>query len=334
MKPSIALTILVLGLFASRNASADAYTYTTISVPGSGFTEAFGINDVGHVVGLFYNGSEQGFDYNSSTRVFTTIDTLRNPAFTLGPYSAAAGINNLNQIVGSSDALGFLDNNGVFTLINVPGSINVPNGAPTLPNGINNTGQIVGTYYTSSVSSPNPPTFGFLDTNGVFSTISVPGSPATGANGINDAGQIVGFYRSVDFRSGHGFLENNGVFTTIDVPGGSFTTAEGINNLGQIVGTFSNSTGFEEGFLDINGVFTTINVPGSVDTAASGINNSGQIVGWFIDANDQLSGFLATPITVPEPASLLLLASGLAGIVIPILRRRRATASTKRQSPA
>jgi uncharacterized membrane protein len=325
MKQGLALTILVLGLFASREASADAYTFATINIPGS---EAFGINDEGQVVGLFINTSiqpsEQGFDYNSSTRAFSTIPTLRNPAFTLSPYSEAMGVNNLNQVVGSSDALGFLYSNGVFTIINVPGSINVPNGAPTLPIGINNAGQIVGTYYTSSVSSPNPPTFGFLDTDGVFSTISVPGSPATAANGINDAGQIIGSFRSGDFRSGHGFLENNGVFTTIDAPGGSFTTAEGINNLGQIVGTFNNSAGFEGGFLDTNGIFTTIIVPGAVATGATGINDAGQIVGWFIDSNDQGFGFVATPTSIPEPTSLRLLTSGLAGIVILILRRRRA----------
>jgi probable HAF family extracellular repeat protein len=324
MKLGVALTILVLGLFASREASADAYTFTTISVPASDYTEAFGINDGGHVVGLFYNGSEQGFDYDSSTRVFTTIPTLRNPAFTLSPYSEAMGVNNLNQVVGSSDALGFLYSNGVFTIINVPGSINVPNGAPTLPTGINNAGQIVGTYYTSSVPTPNPPTFGFLDANGSFSTISVPGSPATAAIRINDAGQIVGSFSSVDFRSIHGFLDNNGVFTTIDVPGSSYTTAEGINSLGQIVGTFANSNSATEGFVDINGIFTPINVPGSVETSASGINNSGQIVGWFIDTNDQLSGFVATPASIPEPTSLRLLTSGLAGIAILILRRRRA----------
>jgi uncharacterized membrane protein len=329
MKPSVVLTILVLGLFASREARATAYTFTTINIPGS---EAFGINDEGQIVGLFINTSiqpsEQGFDYNSSTRVFSTIPTLRNPAFTLSPYSAAAGVNNLNQVVGSSDALGFLYNSGVFTIINVPGSINVPNGAPTLPTGINNVGQIVGTYYTSSVSSPDPPTFGFLDTNGVFSTISVPGSPATAANGINDAGQIVGSFRSGDFRSGHGFLENNGVFTTIDVPGSSFTTAEGINNLGQIVGSFNNSAGFEEGFLDINGIITTINVPGAVYTAVGGINDAGQIVGSFIDANDQGFAFVATPTSIPEPASLLLLTSGLAGIIILFVRRRMTRTST------
>jgi uncharacterized membrane protein len=320
MKPSLALILLVLGSFASRESKADAYTFTTISVPGSGFTEAFGINDSGHVVGLFFNGSlqpsEQGFEYNSITGVFTSIDAPRNPAFTGTPYSAAAGINSQNRIVGSSDARGFLDNNGVFTFINVPGSL------ITMANGINDRGQIVGTYFTSGVPGPTPTTFGFLDANGVFSSISVPGSPATEANGINDAGQIVGTYKSVDFRSSHGFLENNGVFTTIDIPGESFTTPVGINNQGQIVGTFRNSSGFSEGFLDTNGIFTTINAPGAVDTVPLGINDRGQIVGFFIDTSNGLLGFVATPAPIPEPASLPLVASGLAAIVM-IVRNAR-----------
>ncbi len=33
-----------------------AYTYTTLDVPGAGYTEAFGI-DGGNIVGIFYDGS-------------------------------------------------------------------------------------------------------------------------------------------------------------------------------------------------------------------------------------------------------------------------------------
>jgi hypothetical protein len=53
----------------------------------------------------------------------------------------------------------------------------------TGPSGINNSGQIVGTYGTN-------PLYGYLFSGGVFTTIEFPGSTYTGASNINDSGQI------------------------------------------------------------------------------------------------------------------------------------------------
>lgn len=64
--------------------------------------------------------------------------------------------------------------------------------------------------------------------------------------------------------------------------------------------------------------YTTIDVPGATSNTALGINNAGQIVGDF--GGNIGGGFLATPI--PEPTSLRLFATGLAGIIIAIVRRR------------
>jgi len=50
----------------------------------------------------------------------------------------------LGQIVGTGGPGGFLDNNGTITPIDVPGSFG------TTPNGINDAGQIVGTYTDSN----------------------------------------------------------------------------------------------------------------------------------------------------------------------------------------
>ena len=52
--------------------------------------------------------------------------------------------------------------------------------------GINDTGQIVGTYFNASGSH------GFLKDGSTYTTLDVPGATDTQAFGINDTGQIVG----------------------------------------------------------------------------------------------------------------------------------------------
>jgi probable HAF family extracellular repeat protein len=175
-----------------------------------------------------------------------------------------------------------------FTTIDVPG-------APTNSTGINDTGQIVGTFFAG--------THGYLLSGGTFTTIDVPGAFATFANGINGLGQIVGFSHTIGPPPGtRGYLLSGGTFTTIDVPGASCTVASGINGTGQIVGAFQDATGFH-GYLLSGGTFTTIDVPGASSTDANGINDTGQIVGTFSDAAGThgylLSGGTFTTIDVP-----------------------------------
>jgi probable HAF family extracellular repeat protein len=118
-------------------------------------------------------------------------------------------------------------------------TIDIPSSSGTFPFGINNRGQIVGTY------SDDRGTHGFLEEGEEFLPLDVPFPDAlsTQASGINNPGQIVGFYR--DSSGHHGFLYDKGVFTTIDVPfpGASSTQASGINERGQIVGTYSDDRG-------------------------------------------------------------------------------------------
>jgi hypothetical protein len=107
--------------------------------------------------------------------------------------------NDSGQIVGGlSDASrshSFLDTGGSVTTIDVPGA------AYTVPQGINNSRQIVGYFFGLSA----PPYHGFLYSGGSFTTIDIPGAfNYTSANGINDSSQIVGLF--VDATGDHGFL--------------------------------------------------------------------------------------------------------------------------------
>jgi probable HAF family extracellular repeat protein len=89
---------------------------------------------------------------------------------------------------------GFLLDSGNFTTLDYPGAIH------TNAFGINNAGDIVGTYFTA----PNA-AHGFLLMDGVFTSIDFPGAVRTEVLGINSRGEIVGDYTDTANRI-HGFV--------------------------------------------------------------------------------------------------------------------------------
>jgi probable HAF family extracellular repeat protein len=213
-----------------------------------------------------------GFVYSNGS--YTTLNNPLNPNDTV-----LRGINNAGQIVGTygangSDNNGFLYSNGIFTSLHNPLSTSI-----TSALGINNVGQITGGFNISGTG------FGFIYTNGSYTTLSAPGAFCIGcgtfANGINSAGQVVGFALPF-FSPLYGFLYQNGNYTTLSDP--PFTvTPYGINDAGLIVGQLLSNTSSQNspGFLYDNGTYTLLNDPLSISgiTRAYGINNFGQIVG-------------------------------------------------------
>jgi probable HAF family extracellular repeat protein len=168
-----------------------------------------------------------------------------------------------------------------------------------------------------------PPTHGFLDNNGSFTTIDVPGATFTEAYGINNRGQIVGDYGGSGGRI-HAFLDDKGTFTTVDPPDSTYAVAYGINDFGQIVGNDLDSTGMGHAFLETNGTYTDVNVPGA---SSQGINDLGQIVGSYGNStgvhgfltNGFLSGKLSflsgsAESSMAAPASVSLTSSDLGSV--------------------
>jgi probable HAF family extracellular repeat protein len=270
------VVLLCLGLYGT--AQAATYAFRTIDSPGSTSTQPLAINDLDQIVGSYtVGGIRNGFLFSNG--IFSTLSIA--PGFTY-----PSGINDSGQIVGVGGAGVFLDTNGTVTTISLPAPTGT--GVP----GINNLGQVVGSFDDSEGKHV------YVFSNGVLTIIDA----LTGASalGINDSGDIVGFL--------HGcFVYANGAVTTISVPGGTCVQVSGINDSGQIVGIFDDING-EHGFVDTNNLFTTINAPGAFATNAFGINDLGQIVGQYA-TTVAVQGFLASPI--PEPATMLLLASGL-----------------------
>lgn len=249
------------------------------------------------------------------------------------------GMNNLGQIVGgytdnSGAEHGFIYSRGRYVTFNVPGA------TLTTLNGINDWGQMVGTYCTSTncasflydrgkfVNIGDPDSF--LPTaindrgqilgvggstgihaiykNGVFTTIPVPEALFSLLDfGFNNLGQVVGTYVDSAF-TGHSFIEKNGIFTPVVAPGagpGGGTIVYGINDLGQIAGNFFDIAGNGHGFIDTHGDFTTIDDPNAVagSTNAELINDIGQVFGFYFDAAGNLDSFLATPLHGLLPAT-------------------------------
>jgi|SRR2546423_1577423 probable HAF family extracellular repeat protein len=98
----------------------------------------------------------------------------------------------------------------------------------TFASGINDAGQIVGTYLTGTG------VHGFVYSGGTFTTLDDPSGIKTFATGINSAGHIVGYYTDSGGHD-HAFFFSGG-FDTLNNPLGNVVGndfyAEGINDLG------------------------------------------------------------------------------------------------------
>jgi uncharacterized membrane protein len=242
-----------------------------------------GINDSGQIVGYT---SAAGFLYagGSATPIFDP----------LGSFTFPFGIDDAGVIVGSYNSpggggeVGFIYANGLYTSVAYPGA-----GTTELLSISSNGQMILGAYGTVGGASGL-----FLDSGGTLTPLNIPWGGGTA--GINNAGDIV---------ETHTVYYSNGLVVTISLPGASLTDVYGINDLGQIVGTAYFAGGTSEGFVDTNGVFQFINFPGAQPvTTANAINDVGEIAGTFAP--------------IPEPASLVLVGAGLAGIAVIKLRRR------------
>jgi uncharacterized membrane protein len=168
-----------------------------------------------------------------------------------------------------------------FTSLVIPNS----QAGTTLALGVNNQGQIVGSY-----RDINGLMHGFLRNSDAsivsidFSTSAL-GSVVTG---ISDTGAIVGIFTD-DSQKSHGFVRSpdGTAYTSFDVPNAfpSSTNAFGVDNAGEIVGTFQDASKKFHGFLrsaDGNS-YTIIDAPVvNSETHITGINNNGATVGYFI----------------------------------------------------
>ena len=173
----------------------------------------------------------------------------------------------------------------VITTFDYPGT-----GNSTLPQKINERGDIVGVFIDSSGV-----TRGFVRfSDGSFSAPIVDPNDTVGfteGRGINNSRTVVGDYATSDGNS-HGFFLSGGTFTEYDVPGATSTAVLGINNPGDFTGAFGDSNGNQPAFVSIGETITSWSVPGAAQTLAYMINDSKQLaVGYYVDAAGILHGY-------------------------------------------
>jgi probable HAF family extracellular repeat protein len=284
----------------------------TLYGPNGPFTQAYGINDMGQVVGY----SQQAFITGPNGVGMTNLGTIGG-----GDYSEARGINDAGQVAGSSSTNGIGPGHAFITGPNGVGitDLGTLGGAESYARGINDAGQVVG----GSSWTDNAPPYQYhafiTGPNGAGMTdLGTLGGDQSGANGINNAAQVVGYSDTATGQS-HAFITgpNGGGMTDLGTLGGGGSSALGINDAGQVVGHYFTAEGAQHAFITgPNGVGMTdlnslVSLPGTVVlTDATAINNQGQVA---------VIGTL-----IPEPETYAMLLAGLS--LVGFIARRRKTA--------
>jgi hypothetical protein len=155
-------------------------TVTTFSYPGQSETYATGSSPSGLVAGDSAVSSG-GFVWHGGSS-FTTITYPGSHG-----QIYLDGVNNQGDVVGQSNCcdagVSFIDENGVYTTITVPGETTSDIQAYNL----NNYDVVVGAAYNAQGHED-----GFIWQNGLGSVLDYPGATDTILYGINSAGKIVG----------------------------------------------------------------------------------------------------------------------------------------------
>jgi len=208
-------------------------------------------------------------------------------------------------------------------------TISFPGAVSTGVYGINNSGDVVGSYYDGTKLH------GYVFAGNDYKTIDYPGAADTSLRNINESGKVVGWYNldgeGFGFNETYGFLYDGASYISVAFPGpfSGFsleTSMNGINNNDTVVGGYW--VGGTRGFIYKDGVVTTydsgyfedindndvivaqdvdafwswlvingveVQFNGSEDVYeifASGINNDGYVVGDLLDKDFSTYNFI------------------------------------------
>lgn len=286
-----ASTIVLLQAFALLPSTAQSASKYRVSSTfsqaegGNGFVSAItGLNNSGEVVGNldFSDNMNRAFLFNGG--VVRDLGAISDAPI---PFSRAAGINNVGQIVGYSagpnGAVPFIYQNGIMSELRLPYEIPLI-GPPAIAYSISDSGFISGTMgYGDRLQSDHA--FRCLSNclNGSFTDLGQAWIGPSQAISVNNSGQIAGnsFYTALLF-DGSNWID-------LGTLGGTGSYSSDLNNFGVVVGGAQNSANITRPFAFLNGHMTDLGTLGGPGGRAYGINDRGQIVG----AADVLSGDIA-----------------------------------------
>jgi len=277
----IVLGVAVVSVGAGQLPAAIVYTITDLGTLGGSYSDAYGVNDLGQVVGESETGSGEfhAFLYDGSA--------MQDLVPLGGSASIAYGINNSGHVVGGSDTAAgdyhaFRYRDGVMHDM-------MPEGLTSTAFSINDLGHVVceaemmsGVFHAT------------MDVDGAMSSLGTLGGDFSAAFGINDAGQVVGEAETAtwDYRA---FLHSSGSMRDLGTLGGRDSRANAINAPGQVAGEADTAGGDSHAFLYTGGTMQDLGTLGGRDSAAFAVNDAGQIVGRSATDNGSDHAFLFDP---------------------------------------
>jgi hypothetical protein len=328
--------LLLLGLTASGMYGARIVSF---SLPAD-TAQVFDINNQNAVVGsLLGAAAPEGFIRAPNGRIQRfTAGSAPTAATAINDAGAVAG-----TVFGQAGPQGFIRSaDGLFyDFFSIPGSqgINVT--------GINNLGQVSGTFFAGSQLPGTFSQYGFVrNADGSIATYQLPGLPTT-VTGINDDGELSGFYLATsiipppnpgdppNFRTDpYGFVRQaDGEYELFSM-GGAPAVPEDINNSGDTVGSSPSPMGTSNVFIRrASGAFSFISIPGSDFRTANGINDRLNVAGiyrsqgltrGYIAFWDAPLSTSAAIVATPEPSSAMLVCIGVLLAAARRFRRVRA----------
>jgi hypothetical protein len=283
--------LITLPLVGTVAPAATIKVLQTFDFPGEGnATLPQKISDQGVMVGtvIDVNGVEQGFFYKP--RIARFSDGGFSAPNDTGNVTRGRGVNNQRHACGEylngSDGTfhGYILEHPDFISFDVTGALD------TIPLGINNAGDFVGTAIFSDGTQP-----AFLSLGGTVTTFAVPGATATLAYQLNKGDQIIGYYVDASGIT-HGYTrDHKGQLTfPIDVAGSTGTMLFGNNDSNWGVGRYTDASGATHGLFFITpDDILTFDYPGSTFTSLNGINKDGYICGYYLDAAGIFHGIWA-----------------------------------------
>jgi len=270
------VTALVLASFSFNAYAISQYTISDLGTLGGTSSRAYGINNIGDIVGRSRPAKPDGTNDTRSGFLFTNNKMLNLGNFG-GSNTVAMASNFSRQVVGysrptdSKDYKAFLYENGQLKNLGTLAS-----GKLSYAYGINDNGQVVGQSHTNESGTTSQ---AFIYENNTMTGLGTLGGNSSGAFDINDQGVIVGTSTTSGPVEIQGFIYQNGQMTSLgSIDGTGYSEARAINNNNQVTGYSLSESGSYHAFIYENGTMTDL---GSIkdDSFAYDINIKGQVVG-------------------------------------------------------